>query len=76
MITAKELKEEILVYDIIKYTDEDGKEIECVEVTLADRIIDVYMDTKEVNVGIIVKKILEQGLYEKNAPAEGDQDAR
>ncbi|MGL4799934.1 MAG: hypothetical protein ACRCWY_11150 [Cellulosilyticaceae bacterium] len=76
MITAKELKEEILVYDIIKYTDEDGKEIECVEVTLADRIIDVYMDTKEVNVGIIVKKILEQGLYEKNAPTEGDQDAR
>lgn len=65
MITLKELKEEILTYDIIKYTDETGKEIECVEVTLADRIIDVYMDTKEVNIGILAKRILEDHLYEE-----------
>lgn len=63
MITEKELKEEILAYDIIKYTDEEGKLFECVEVILADRIIDLYMDTKEVNIGIIVKKILDEGLY-------------
>lgn len=65
MITLKQLKEEILVYDIINFTDEEGKHIECVEVTLTDRIIDVYMDTKEVNIGIIAKKILEQNLYKE-----------
>ncbi|MEG0325283.1 MAG: hypothetical protein RR618_02025 [Cellulosilyticaceae bacterium] len=65
MITAKKLKEEILTYDVIKYTDEEGKLFECVEVTLADRIIDIHMDTHEINVGIIVKKILEDNLYEE-----------
>lgn len=65
MITAKELKEEILTYDIINFVNENGEKIECVEVTLADRVIDVYMDTKEVNVGILVKKILENNLYEE-----------
>ena len=65
MITLKQLKEEILVYDIINFEDEDGKHIECVEVTLTDRIIDVYMDTKEVNIGLIAKKILEQNLYKE-----------
>ncbi|MEG0086283.1 MAG: hypothetical protein RR448_10465 [Niameybacter sp.] len=64
MITLKQLKEEILTYDIINFVDEAGKHIECVEVTLADRIIDVYMDTKEVNIGILARKILEEGLYE------------
>ncbi|MEF9959442.1 MAG: hypothetical protein RR090_05530 [Niameybacter sp.] len=64
MITLKQLKEEILTYDIINFVDETGKHIECVEVTLADRIIDVYMDTKEVNIGILARKILEEGLYE------------
>lgn len=66
MITLKQLKEEILVYDIINFVNEEGKHIECVEVTLSDRIIDVYMDTKEVNVGIVAKKILEQGLYKED----------
>lgn len=65
MITAKKLKEEILTYDVIKYINEEGELIECVEVTLADRIIDIYMDTKEVNMGIIVKKILEENLYQE-----------
>ena len=50
-------------YDIIKYKDEDGKEIEYVEVTLVDRIIDVYMDTKEVNIGILANKIIKNNLY-------------
>lgn len=66
MITLKQLKEEILVYDIINFVNEEGKHIECVEVTLSDRIIDVYMDTKEVNLGIVAKKILEQGLYKED----------
>lgn len=65
MISKKELKEEIITYDIIKL-DEDGKEIEYVEVTLVDRIIDVYMDTREVNIGILVNKILEDNLYKEN----------
>ncbi|MGL4362953.1 MAG: hypothetical protein ACRCSG_06800 [Cellulosilyticaceae bacterium] len=65
MITEKQLKEEIITYDIIKYTDEKGKDIECVEVVLTDRIIDVHMDTKEVNIGILVKKILSEGLYQE-----------
>lgn len=62
-MTLKQLKEEILTYDIISF-DEEGHSIECVEVVLTDRIIDVYMDTKEVNVGLIAKKILEDGLYQ------------
>lgn len=65
MITAKQLKEDILTYDIILKVDDDGKEQEFVEVTLVDRIIDVYMDTKEVNIGLIAKKILEDNLYEE-----------
>ena len=65
MISKKDLKEEIITYDIIKYKDENDKEIEYVEVTLTDRIIDVYMDTREVNIGILVNKILENGLYKE-----------
>lgn len=65
MITLKQLKEEILTYDVVKFPDENGKIIECVEVTLVDRIIDLYMDTKELNIGIIAKKILEDNLYEQ-----------
>ena len=65
MITAKKLKEEIHVYDVVTYEDENGELAECVEVTLADRIIDLYMDTKELNIGLIVKKILDEGLYEE-----------
>ena len=64
MISKKALKDEIITYDIITYKDEDGKLIEYVEVTLTDRIIDVYMDTKEVNIGILVNKIIEDNLYE------------
>ena len=63
MISKKALKDEIITYDIITYTDEDGKFIEYVEVTLTDRIIDVYMDTKEVNIGILANKIIEDNLY-------------
>ncbi len=65
MITKKQLKDDIITYDIIKYKDEDGKIIEYVEVTLVDRIIDVYMDTKEVNIGILENKIIEDNLYEE-----------
>lgn len=65
MISKKELKEEIITYDIIKYKDENNKEVEYVEVTLTDRIIDVYMDTREVNIGILVNIILEKGLYKE-----------
>lgn len=65
MISKKQLKEDIITYDIIKYEDEDGKEIEYVEVTLVDRIIDVYMDTKEVNIGILANKIIEDNLYKE-----------
>lgn len=63
MITKKKLKEEIITYDVINYIEEDETHIEYVEVTLADRIIDVYMDTREVNIGILVNKILEDNLY-------------
>lgn len=65
MITKKKLKEEIITYDIIAYKDDDGKDIEYVEVTLVDRIIDVYMDTREVNIGILANKILEDNLYKE-----------
>ena len=65
MITKKNLKEEIITYDIITYKDDDGKDIEYVEVTLVDRIIDVYMDTREVNIGILANKILEDNLYKE-----------
>ena len=65
MITKKKLKEEIITYDIITYKDDDGKDIEYVEVTLVDRIIDVYMDTREVNIGILANKILEDNLYKE-----------
>lgn len=65
MITKKQLKDDIITYDIIKYKDEDGKLIEYVEVTLVDRIIDVYMDTREVNIGILANKIIENNLYKE-----------
>ena len=65
MITKKQLKDDIITYDIIKYRDEDGKIIEYVEVTLVDRIIDVYMDTREVNIGILANKIIEDNLYKE-----------
>lgn len=63
MISKKQLKEDIITWDIITYTDEDGKPVEYVEVTLVDRIIDVYMDTREVNIGILANKIIEDDLY-------------
>ncbi|MGG7143327.1 hypothetical protein ACQPVP_07665 [Clostridium nigeriense] len=63
MISKKALKDEIITYDIITYKDEDGKQVEYVEVTLVDRIIDVYMDTREVNIGIIANRIIEDNLY-------------
>ena len=65
MISKKQLKEVIITYDIIKNKDEDGKLKEYVEVTLVDRIIDVYMDTREVNIGILANKIIEDNLYEE-----------
>ena len=65
MITKKKLKEEIITYDVINYVEEDGTHIEYVEVTLVDRIIDVYMDTREVNIGILANKIIEDNLYEE-----------
>ena len=65
MITKKQLNDDIITYDIIKYKDEDGKLIEYVEVTLVDRIIDVYMDTREVNIGILANKIIEDNLYKE-----------
>lgn len=64
MITKKQLKEDIITYDIIKYTDDNGKLVELVEVTLVDGIIEVYMDTREVNIGILANKIIENNLYE------------
>ncbi|MDY4253038.1 MULTISPECIES: hypothetical protein [unclassified Clostridium] len=63
MISKKQLKEDIITYDIITYKDEDEKQVEYVEVTLVDRIIDVYMDTREVNIGILANKIIEDNLY-------------
>ena len=64
MISKKALKDEIITYDIITYTDENGEVINYVEVTLVDRIIDVYMDIREVNIGLIANKIIEDGLYQ------------
>ncbi|MBU3104170.1 hypothetical protein [Clostridium gasigenes] len=63
MVTKKQLKEDIITYDVIKSVDEEGKIIEYVEVTLDDRIIDVYMDTSEVNIGLIINRIIEDNLY-------------
>lgn len=63
MITRNKLKEDIISYDIITYTEEDGTAVEYVEVTLVDRIIDVYMDIREVNIGLIINNILEDNLY-------------
>ena len=42
MISKKKLKEDIITYDIITYKDEDGKDIEYVEVIgiLANKIIE------------------------------------
>ncbi|MGL5087494.1 MAG: hypothetical protein ACRC68_17540 [Clostridium sp.] len=65
MVTKKQLKEDIITYDIINSVYEDGKKLEFVEVTLVDRIIDVYMDTREVNIGLIINRILEDNLYEE-----------
>lgn len=62
MATKKELMDLIISWDIIT-TDEDGNPINCVEVTFPDRIIDVQMDTREVNIGLIIKKIIENDLY-------------
>ena len=66
MISKKKLKEDIITYDIITYKDEDGKDIEYVEVTLVDRIIDVYMDTREVNIGILANKIIDISATSEN----------
>lgn len=63
MISKKQLKEEILYWDIISYTDEKGDVKDYVEVTLSDRVIDVYMDIREVNIGLIANKIIEENLY-------------
>ncbi len=63
MISKKQLKEDIITWDIITYKDEEGNPVEYVEVTLVDRIIDVYMDTREVNIGILANKIIEDNLY-------------
>ena len=63
MISKKALKDEIITYDIITYTDENGEVINYVEVTLVDRIIDVHIDVREVNIGLIANKILEDNLY-------------
>ena len=56
----KQLKEDIITYDCI---DEDGKIVEYVEVTMVDKIIDVPMSLKEVNIGLLVNRIIELGLY-------------
>ena len=65
MITLKQLKEEIITYDIIRY-DENGNEVSYVEVVLTDRIIEVPMNLKEVNVGLIAREILNQYLYKED----------
>ncbi|WP_054740165.1 hypothetical protein [Cellulosilyticum ruminicola] len=65
MITLKQLKEEIITYDIITY-DENGNDAGYVEVTLTDRIIEVPMNLKEVNVGLIAREILAQNLYKED----------
>lgn len=59
----KQLMEDIITYDVISYKDEEGKLVELVEVTLVDKVIDVHMDIREVNVGLIANKILEENLY-------------
>ena len=59
----KQLKEDIITYDFIDYIDEDGKLVEYVEVTMVDKIIDVPMSLKEVNIGLLVNRIIELGLY-------------
>ena len=59
----KQLKEDIITYDWIDYIDEDGKLVEYVEVTMVDKIIDVPMSLKEVNIGLLVNRIIELGLY-------------
>ena len=59
----KQLKEDIITYDYIDYVDEDGKIVEYVEVTMVDKIIDVPMSLKEVNIGLLVNRIIELGLY-------------
>lgn len=64
MISKKALKDDIITYDIITYTNDEGEEVNYVEVTLVDRIIDVYMDIREVNIGLIANKIIEDNLYE------------
>ena len=52
-------------YETNEKIDEYGKVVEYDEVTLVDRIIDVYMDTREVNIGILANKIIEDNLYEE-----------
>ena len=42
---------------------DDGKIVEYVEVTMVDKIIDVPMSLKEVNIGLLVNRIIELGLY-------------
>ena len=59
----KQLKEDIITYDCIDYIDKDGKLVEYVEVTMVDKIIDVPMSLKEVNIGLLVNRIIELGLY-------------
>lgn len=59
----KQLKEDIITYDCIDYIYEDGKLVEYVEVTMVDKIIDVPMSLKEVNIGLLVNRIIELGLY-------------
>lgn len=61
----KEIKDDIITYDCIDYIDDDGNLVEYVEVTLTDKIIDVPMSLKEVNIGLIVNRIIELGLYDK-----------
>ena len=53
----KQLKEDIITYDCIDYI------VEYVEVTMVDKIIDVPMSLKEVNIGLLVNRIIELGLY-------------
>lgn len=62
-VLKKQLKEDIITYDCIDYVDEDGKIVEYVEVTMVDKIIDVPMSLKEVNIGLLVNRIIELGLY-------------
>ena len=59
----KQLKDDIITYDCIDYIDDDGKLVEYVEVTMVDNIIDVPMSLMEVNIGLIVNRIIELELY-------------